>query len=319
VTEEVNAHETTTSMVKASLAEVHGSAEMALKVRVSCSSACDLWGRTVRIVAHDDALAAESVLVSFDGTASETDEFVVSAPFEPGEYTWTAVFPAQEKRGILHEESSASFSFSVEPHATSVEVWDVPSPIPLGDEFKIKVGAQCSSECNLAGEKIEIYDHGGAEVAAAVLGESPRSGTAALYWAEVELKAPGVEGRHKWTVRFPKPDPESPHGDASNTFTFAVARHPECVVTIEAVDKDGETPKANAHVRLRPLVYRGSTYMTQTDEAGVAKLSVPSGKYQLYVWDDEYEKIVPSVEVGSDLTIEAELSAPVGSWRQFPR
>jgi hypothetical protein len=319
VTEEVDAHETTTFVVKAPSSEVAGSADMALKVKVSCPSACDLWGRMVRIVAHDDALAGEAALVSFDGTENVTDDFVVRAPFEPGEYTWTAVFPAQEKGGVLHEESSTSFSFTVEPHGTSLEVWDVPSPIALGDEFKIKVGVRCSSECSLAGEKIEIYDHEGTELASATLGEEPWSGNVALYWAEVELKAPGTEARQRWTARHPKPDPESLHEETSSAFTFVTAREPECVVTIEVVDKDAETPNANARVRLRPLVYRGSTYMAQTDESGVATLRVPRGKYQLYVWGDEYEKVVPSLKVDGDLTEKVVLSAPLSSWRQLPR
>jgi hypothetical protein len=319
VTEEVDVHQTTTSVVEAPSAEVEGGADMALKVRVSCSSACDLWGRVVRIVAHDDGLAGEAALVSFDATANQTDEFVVSAPFEPGEYTWTAVFPAQEKGGVLHEESSTSFSFAVEAHAISVEVWDVPSPIALGEEFGIKVGARCSSECSLAGEKIEIYDHEGDEVATVTLGEEPRSDTGALYWAEVGLKAPATEGRHRWAAKFPKPDPESPHEEASSTFTFVTAREPECEVTIEVVDKDGETPNANARVRLRPLVYRGSTYMAQTDERGVATLRMPRGRYQLYVWGDDYEKVVPSLNVDSDLTKKVVLSAPLSAWRQLPR
>jgi hypothetical protein len=318
VTEEVDAHETTTSVVQGPSSEVEGSADMALKVRVSCSSACDLWGRLVRIVAHDDALAAETALVSFDGTANETDEFVVSAPFEPGEYTWTAMFPSQEKQGVPHQESSAPFSFIVTSHSTSVEVWDVPSPIALGDEFKIKVGVKCSSDCVLAGEKIEVYDHEGAEVATGTLGDDPWPDTTALYWAEVELEAPGTEGRHKWTAKFPQLDPESPHGEASCPFTFVTARHPEHVVTVEVVDKDTKSPTANAHVRLRPRVYRGSAYVTHTGEDGVARLNVPRGVYQLYVWGEEYERMVPTIKVESDLTVEAELSQRLGSWRMLP-
>ncbi len=90
-------------------------------------------------------------------------------------------------------------------------------------------------------------------------------------------------------------------------------------MTIEVVDKDTKTPIKNAHVRLRPHMYRGSTYLTHTDEGGVARLDVPRGNYQLYVWDDRYEKILPTVKVGSELTIKAELSDPLHSWRQFPR
>ena len=316
---EVGVHETTTSMVEAPLAEVHGRTDMALKVKVSCSSGCELWGRTVKIIAQDGVAVEETVLVSFDGTANETDEFLVRAPFEPGEYTCTALFPAQERKGILHEESSAPFSFVVKQHATSVEVWDVPSPIAVGDEFKIKVGVKCSAECNLAGQAIEIYDHEGARVAAGTLGEVPWPESSAVYWAEVETKAPGIEGRHRWTVRFLEPDLEVTHKEASCSFAIVTARQPEYVVTIEVVEKDTKTPIKNAHVRLRPLMYRGSTYMTHTDEGGVARLKVPRGKYQLYVWGDEYEKVVPSVKVDSDLTIKPELSDPLYSWRQFPR
>jgi hypothetical protein len=305
-------------LAEEAVAEVRGSAEMALKAKVSCSSACDLWGQTVKVIAQDGTVVIETVLTSFDGTDNETDEFVVAAPFEPGEYTWTIVFPAQEKSGVLHEESSAPFSFIVTSHATSVEVWDVPSPIGLGDEFKIKVGVKCSSDCVLAGQKIEIYDHEGVEVATGTLGDDPLPDTTALYWAEVEIEAPDVEGRPRWTIKFPQPDLELPHEEASCLFTFVTARHPEHVVTVEVVDKDTKTPTANARVRLRPRVYRGSTYLAHTGEDGVARLNVPRGVYQLYVWGEQYEKMLPSVEVESDLTVEAELSQPLGSWRMLP-
>jgi hypothetical protein len=292
---------------------------MALKVKVSCCSACDLWGGTVKIIAQDGAVAKEAVLISFDGAGNETDEFVVRAPFEPGEYTWTALFPAQERKGIPHEESSALLSFVVEEHATSIEVWDVPPAVAFGEEFRIKVGVKCSSDCSLAGQKIEVYDHHGAGVATGALSDVPRPAAPAVYCAEVDLVAPGVEGRHRWTVKFPQPDLEVTHEDASCVFAFVTARQPEHEVIIEVIDKDTKSPSENVRVRLRPLLYRGSVYMTHTDEDGLARLKVPRGNYQLYIWGDEYEKVVPSVKVESDLTIKAEPSEPLSSWRQLPR
>jgi len=312
----VEAHETSTSMVKAAPAEVDGITDMALKVKVSCSSACDLWGKIVKIIAQD-AVVKEIALVTFDGTANETDEFVVRAPFEPGEYTWIAVFPAQEKEGILHKESSTPFSFIVKPHAISITVWDVPSPIAIGDEFKIKVGVKCSAECNLTGKEIEIYDHEGVKVATGTLGDVPWSDETALSCAEVELKAPSIERRYRWTVRFPEPELEVPHKKASCTFAFGTAMQPEHVVTIEVIDKDTKTPIKNARVSLRPHIYRGSTYMSHTDEGGVARVSVPKGDYQLYILGDDKEIFKPTVKVASDVTIKAELSQPLGSWRKF--
>ena len=101
MTGDSKAYEVTTSVVKAPPDEVDGGTEVALKVRVSCSPACDLWGKMVRIVAPDGDVMKEVALLSFDGEVNETDEFVVRAPFEPGEHTWRALFLAQAEEGIL--------------------------------------------------------------------------------------------------------------------------------------------------------------------------------------------------------------------------
>ena len=87
VTREVQAHETRASMVKAALAEVYAGSDIALKVKVSCPSNCNLQGGKVRIAADAAAVVKEIELVSFDGAANETAEFVVKAPTKPGEYT----------------------------------------------------------------------------------------------------------------------------------------------------------------------------------------------------------------------------------------
>ena len=79
MTEEVKGHETSTSVVEASIAKFDAGADMALKVKVSCSSACDLRGNIVIIMAQDAAVT-QIELVSFDGTVNETDDFVVKTP-----------------------------------------------------------------------------------------------------------------------------------------------------------------------------------------------------------------------------------------------
>ena len=304
VIEEVQAHEMSTSMVKAALAEVDAGTDIALKVRVSCSSNCNPQGGKVRIADDDGAVVKEIELVTFYGTVNETDEFIVKGPIRPGGYTWTAVFPAQEKEGILHQESSTSFSFIVKPHATSIAVWDVPSPVGFGDEFSIKVGARCSAECNLTGQKIEIYDHGGAKLGTATLGGVPWSATSGLYWAEVQLEAPGVEQHYTWEARSPKQDVELPHEEASYDFTFATARPPEHVVTVEVLDQAKKTPIKGALVALHS---GGAPYRNRTDHAGVARLSVPKGRYKLYVSMADYEDLHTTAEVAGDAQLNAEL------------
>ena len=306
MTEEVQSHHTNMEIIQSPPPEVDAGTGIALKVKVSCSSACDLWGKTVKTITQDGAVAKEGVLVSFDGTANHTDEFALKAPFETGAYRWTAVFPAQEKEGILHEEISVPFSFIVKPHAKSIAVWDVPSPIALGDQFRIKVGVKCSAGCNLADKEIRIYGPKGKKVATGALGGVPWPGTSALHWADVELEAPGVEGYYRWRVKFRTPDLELPHEEASYHFAFTTARPPEHVVTVEVIAQDTKTPLKNAHVVLRPQA--GYPYRGYTDEGGVAKLEVPKGEYELYASKgDEYPTFQTTVEVTDDATIKAEI------------
>ena len=190
--------------------------------------------------------------------------------------------------------------FNVKPHATSMAVWDVPSPIAFNDKFSVKVGVKCSAECKLVAKQIEVFNEKGEKVASGRLSETPLPKTRALYWAEVELEAPGVEEHYTWTVEFPKPDMELPHQEASHTFGFRTARPPEHVVAVQVIDEATKALIKNADVLLHP--YRGCT-----EESGVAKLEVPKGEYELYVSAYGKETFHTTVEVASDVAIKAEL------------
>ena len=307
VTGEAQSHQTITEMIQSAPPEVDAGTDIALKIKVSCPTACDLRGKTVRIIAQYSTVAREVALASFEEQINETDEFTDKAPIEPGECTWSAVFPAQEVEGVLHEESSTPVRFNVKPHSISVAVWDVPSPIVFNDKFKIKVGVKCSAECNLMDKEIRIYGQKGKKVATGALGGVAWPGTSALHWAEVQLEAPGIEGHYRWRVKFPKPDLELPHEAASYHFSFSTSRPPEHVVTLEVIAQDTKTPLKNAHVVLRSQ--SGYPYRCYTDQGGVAKLQVPKGEYTLYASKaGEYETFQTTVEVGDDVTVKADLA-----------
>ena len=122
----------------------------------------------------------------------------------------------------------------------------------------------------------------------------------------MELQAPGVEGYYTWVVKFRKPDLELPHEEASYHFGFTTASPPEHVVTVEVIDQDTKTPLKHARVLLRPQ--SGYPYRGYTDEGGLAKLQVPKGDYTLYASKGHlYETCQTTVEVASDIGIEAEL------------
>jgi len=306
--DEVEAHETS-CMLEGAPAELDAGSIMAVKVRVSCASACDLRGTTAKVIARDAAVKGiETELTQFDGVVTETDEFVVKAPSKPGEYTWACVFPAQEKEGVLHEESSAPFSFIVKSHITSMTVWDVPAPVVLGTKFTLKVGVRCSAQCRLADSKIEVYDGESSKVATGALRDVPWPNTAGLYWAELELEAPGTEGYYSWEARFPTSDLKLPHEEVSYKFGFTTARRPEHAVRVKVIDKDFDEPLKNALVTLIPCATVYTPYRKRTDDRGVAWLSVPKNEYRLRVDKVDYKPFEATAEVAEDTEVKVELT-----------
>ena len=297
----IQAHNVTTSIVEMPLAVCDAGTGMVLKVRASCSEKCCLQGGKVRIVDGHGVVVEETGLSGFDGTVNETDEFVVRAPIEPGEYRWTVMFAGQEMAGVWHEQNSAPFSLTVKAHAVSISVWDVPSQVAVGDGFSIKVGVKCSAGCSLAGHRIEIYDQQAERVVTATLSEAPWPSTIALHWVEVGLAAPGMENCYKWEARFSTADLELPHEQASRSFSLSTEPKPDYVVTIDVLDKQTQAPIKGALVALPP-------YRSYTDEAGVARIEVPRGSYTLRASKGiEYEALETTVRIARNLTMKVEL------------
>jgi hypothetical protein len=319
--EDVTAHETSTSLLEAVPAELSAGSDIALKVRVSCPSACDLRGKVVKIVTPE-AVVKEIVveLTEFDGMASETPAFIVKAPTKPGEYPWRATFPPQETEGLLHRESSAPVSFSVRAHTISMAVWDVPSPVVMGKEFSIKVGAKCSAGCSLAGKRVEIYGQEDSMVATGTLGSLPWSVAGTLYWTSVKIQAPAKEGYYTWEVRFPEPELRVPHEESSFKFSFGTARPPKHTVTVNVVDNRNGLPLIKADIRLRPLKVvtdeaeaapadvPSPAYKAATDENGLATVRVPEGTYELFVTMDDYLPFEHRIAAHADVGIKVELT-----------
>jgi hypothetical protein len=179
-------------------------------------------------------------------------------------------------------------------------VWDLPSPIALAGKFKLKVGVGCSARCKLDGTIVEVRDQEGRALATTTLGAAPWPGTDNLYWSELELTAPGTEGRFRWLAALTKPRPDLAHEAASSAFEFVTVRRPEYVITVEAFDRDKKRPISNARVVSLP-------YRNHTDASGVARLGVAGGEYELYVAKGEYRTFETVVKVTGDMTVRAEL------------
>jgi hypothetical protein len=249
-------------------------------------------------------MAAEEVigsseLATFDEAVNETEAFTLQAPGQVGEHTWTVLFPRHEIEGSVHQESSLAVSFTTVPHATSMAVWDVPSPVIINRSFKVKVGVKCSAACQLEGRLVRVCDQEGTQIGGSRLGETPWPGTSALYVAEVELTAPGTEGTALWSASFAAAEPGLPHDESSAAFGVRIARPSEHRVTVQVADKATKAPLEDVEVRLG--VYRAST-----DAQGRAILELPGGAYPLGAWKTGYEMRARTVKVGKDLMIRVE-------------
>jgi hypothetical protein len=197
----------------------------------------------------------------------------------------------------------------METHATRVVVWDVPVAVAPGAAFRIKVGVKCAAECSSAGRRIEIRDPDGQVVASGIVGDEPWAGTAALYHAELELRAPSVEGLHARDACVVAAD-DGPargaaHDAASARFQIRAAQAPECLLRVVAVDARSHLPVQGAKVVVHP-------YHALTNAHGVAELKVPRGAYRLFVSGRDRFPFRSDGEIEDDVTIQAELDEDFG-------
>jgi hypothetical protein len=270
-------------------------------VRVSCDPARDLRGATLGILDANDSVVADGIeLVEFDGESNATAEFDLTAPVEPGTYTWAILLPKQEVQDVLVAEARSPSSFTVRLHAAHLVIWEVPAAIPVGQTFRIRVGMKCSGGCDPTGKGFDICDHDGTTIGSGIVGDEPWPGTAALHVAEVELEAPTTEGTFRWEARAHAWESELPHEGGSRTFSIQVVKTPDHIVTVEAIDRDKQVPLAGMHVILHP-------FRALTDERGLAELSVPRGAYLLHVSGHRYHPFRTDLEVAEDVAVKAEL------------
>lgn len=295
----IRTHQTHVEMSQPVPPEVEVGADIALKVKVTCSSGCDLRGEPVKVMTPDGVVMTREQLASDAARNNETEEFALQAPKQGGEYTWSLVFPRHETENLIHEESSLAISFRTIPHKTSLAIWDVPSPVAMNNGFRAKIGIKCSARCQLSGQLVEVRDETGTKMGEGTLGETPWEGTDALYWGVAEITAPGTEGVCFWTVTFTGAELALAHEEASVNFGFRADKPPEHRVTIKVIGEDTRAPIQHAQVRL-------GFYITETDEGGLATFELPEGTYHLKIWKDGYEGPPMSVEVAEDVTIQVE-------------
>jgi hypothetical protein len=276
--------------------EVPDGTSVGFAVRVSCADGNDLRGARVDVIASGKVVASPALVMHRDGIY-ETDALVVMVPEGVGEHRLTVVFPCQEIGEFAYPESVLPITFRTVPHKTSLAVWAVPSPVPVGSPFSVTVGAKSSGACALNGARVEISDEAGEVVGRGTLGDTPWPGTAGLYWTQIALTAPAEEGTFSWRAAFPAQDIGLAHDASSATFGFTTVRRPEHRLTVRVTESEGAAPIADVEIALGP-------YRAATDAAGLASLEVPAGQFGLAVWKSGFEGAAKSVEISGDVALQ---------------
>jgi hypothetical protein len=271
--------------------------DLKMKLSLTCVPPRDCTGYVAELRDQKSRVVATAAFVAFDGDTSETDWFEVRGPDEPGDHTWFVAVPFPDE---TPPEVVTPVAFTVRAHALNVVVWDVPSAIVRGESFAIHVGIKCNSACALAGHAFEVLDASGAAVAAGRLGPDPWQNTRALHFARVELKAPDATGRQEWKVRVAESAGGLPHAAASVGFGVIFVPPPECLLAVEAIDRDTRQPIAGAQIVVHP-------YRTFADAEGRAQIRVPKGEYTVFVSRRKYLPTRLPVAVTEDLRVTAEL------------
>jgi hypothetical protein len=184
-------------------------------------------------------------------------------------------------------------------HETSLAVWDIVPTVAAGERFSVKVGAKSSAGCALGGRRIDVLE-GENVVASGYLGATPWPGTGALYWAEVELRAPESPGLATLAARFGAADLDEPHRAASSPFSVSVVARPDHALMVTVASSG--VPIAEAAIRL-------GAYRATTDASGRATIKLAKGRYELVVWKAGYDIDPLPLVVEADASIEVEARA----------
>jgi len=280
--------------------EVPVGAIFVVKVAVMCAEGCNLHTCALKITAPTGAGETQAPAETAD--ADGILEITLQAPPHVGDHVWRVSLRQDQAAGVRHDAEPLSINVSVKPQTSSLAVWDIPSPVVMGDAFDVKAGAKSAGDVELTGRAIEVCDEAGAVIAQASLGDTPWPGTSGLYWAQFRLSAPDREGPCAWSVRFAASDVAIPHEGATANFTVAVTRRAEHRLTVKVREKDTCNPIEGADIRV-------GVYRATTDPAGIAAVDIPKGTYELVVWKVGYDVPIQSTEVHADRVIEVEAVA----------
>jgi hypothetical protein len=282
-------------------AEAAVGARVAVSVEVACAAGIDRCGPVLEMTDPDGVVTRHAIAQRDDAIGAS--EITLVVPAEVGEHVWRIRLPAHDAGEVQYGDHTLSIAIRAKPLATSLAVWAIPTPATAGECFAIKVGAKSSGDCVLAGRRIAVRDATGA--ASGCLGDTPWPGTSALFWTELQLRAPtqpGPGGLATYVAQFDGGEMALAHDGASSSFSVAVTEPPAHLLTVKVIAKETAAPIEDAQIRLGP-------HRAATDPAGLAKVRMPKGRYELLVWKAGYDAPTVPLEIDADVFVQVEALA----------
>lgn len=192
-----------------------------------------------------------------------------------------------------------------QPHPTSLVVWDLPPTIERGETFRVMLGVKCSLGCRPEGWTVEVRDQDGERRASEEVGGEPWPGTKGLYYTEMELTAPEIEGLYAWEcaacVTEGDGGEEGRHRGCVAPIRVRVVPAPDLLLRVVALDGETRSPVEGAKAFVHP-------YEAFTDERGEAALRLPTGPFRLFVSGRGHAPLRIDGDLAEDRTIRAELA-----------
>ena len=164
----------------------------------------------------------------------------------------------------------------------------------------MKVGIKCSSECQLANQAFGILRPRGRTSSRrgrcpATSGPARQPSMSRRSSLKRRRRRASTRGASRFRCRI-----SASARRRCVSVDVRVVCHHDCLVTVEAVDKDSRVPLPGARVVMHP-------FRAVTDERGFAELRVATGAYKLFVSQTRYLTFGLPVEVTADMTASAEL------------
>lgn len=294
-------HDACVAQVEFAPAEVDAGTEITVIVTVACPDGCDLSGLALSIHGEDgEAEIATATLGEANEGQHSTGEFTLKAPPTAGEHSFRVVLESTPRKRTVHELPPTTFTVPVSAHATHINVWGLPSAVAPDEAFSFMVGVKCSAGCTLSGHPLHLSAGENGEVVTAELCEDVWPGTTALHHARVNATAPSSPGVHEWEIVSPETDQGLPHQAGSAKITLNVVQDPDFEVTIQAVDREQQSPIKGARIVMHP-------YRAVCDDDGFARLKVARGAYRILVSGPRHLPIRQELNVDEDVFTKAEL------------